>query len=166
MADEVNHDLTLTPGGRLHLPAVGEAPAPWLKRAALAFAVSSPAGLFSLAATRPDTPPPPALSFWRDFACRYLTELCRAPETAGNRLDPIAPPSESELATMLLSAPPMQGGEYLNPEIFRALWVELDTWTGREIARSQNGLGGWLKENAPDLAAGGARLFPPCRKQG
>jgi len=148
----VNCTLTLTPAGRIHFQADNdrdaETPDAWTKRVAAAFSTSQSAGLFSLAATRPDAPPPSSLSFWRDFACRYLTELCRTPETAGNRIDPIDPPSESELATMLLSAPPMQGGEYLSADVFRSLWVDLDAWAREEIAASKDGLGGWLKKNA------------------
>jgi non-specific serine/threonine protein kinase len=121
---------------------------PWMKRVAAAFSSSQAAGLVALAATRPDTPPPPSLSFWRDFACRYLTELCRTPETAGDRLDPMEPPSESELTTMLRSAPPMQGGEYLSADTFRSLWSDLDAWVRKNAAASEGGLGGWLKKHA------------------
>ncbi|MBI3621810.1 MAG: DEAD/DEAH box helicase [Nitrospirae bacterium] len=145
-------DLALTPAGCLLLREGKEdgagAPDAWLKRVAVAFSSSQPAGLFSLAATRPDAPPPPALSFWRDFTCHYLTHLCRTPESAGNRLDPIDPPSTTELAAMLLSAPPMQGGEYLSAEVLRTLWVDLDTWTRNAVAASEEGLGGWLKKHA------------------
>ena len=121
--NKVNCNLTLTPAGRLLLPE-GEhdgtaTPDAWMKRVADAFSSSQAAGLFSLAATSPDAPPSPSFSFWRDFACRYLTELCRTPESTGNQLDSIEPPFESELATMLLSAPPMQGGEYLSADVFR-----------------------------------------------
>jgi len=151
-AHEVNYDLALTPAGRLLLRE-GEddgvtTPDAWMKRVAAAFSASHSAGLFSLAATRPDAPPPPSFPFWRDFACRYLTQLCRTPESAGNRLDPIDLPSEAELATMLLSAPPMQGGEYLSADVFRNLWVDLDAWARKQIATLGNGLGGWLKKHA------------------
>jgi len=148
----VNDELTLTPAGRLVLQADydGEVKTldAWTKRVIAGFSVSDSAGLFALAATRPAAPPPPSLSFWRDFACRYLTELCRRPETAGSRLDPIDPPSESELATLLLGAPPMRGGEYLRADVFRSLWGDLDAWTRKEIAASKDGLGQWLKKNA------------------
>jgi len=93
-------------------------------------------------------PPSPSFSFWRDFACRYLTQLCRTPEFVGELLNPVEPPFESELATMLLSAPPMQGGEYLSVEVFQDLWVDLDSWARKEIAASEGGLTGWLKKHA------------------
>jgi len=148
----VNCDLTLTPAGHLLLRE-GEddgvaTPDAWMKKVAAAFSSSQAAGLFSLAATRPDTPPPQSFSFWRDFACRYLTQLCRTPEFAGNRPGPIEPPFEAELTTMLLSAPPMQGGEYLSTDVFRDIWVDLDAWAWKEIAASGDSLTGWLKKHA------------------
>jgi len=149
---EISYDVMLTPAGRLLLREGedhgGATPDAWTKMALAAFSASQAAGLFSLASTRLDTPPPAAFSFWRDFASRYLTQLCRTPESAGNRLDPIDPPSESELATMLLSAPPMRGGEYLSAEVLRGLWAELDAWTRKEIAASADGLSGWLRKRA------------------
>jgi non-specific serine/threonine protein kinase len=146
-------DISLTPAGRLRLQEAGNEtggmPHAWISRAAAAFSSSQAAGLFALAATRPDAPPAPALSFWRDFACSYLAQLCRTPETAENRIDPIAPPFEPDLATLLLSAPPMQGGEYLRIEVFQNLWIELDAWMRAEIAASESGLSGWLRKHAP-----------------
>jgi hypothetical protein len=119
--NEINYDLTLTPAGRLRIQEgdqySGAIPDAWMKGVAAAFSSCQASGLFALAATRPETPPAPAFSFWQDFSCRYMTQLCRTPESVGRRIDPIEPPLESELATMLLSAPPMQGGEYLSTKI-------------------------------------------------
>ena len=147
----MQYDLTVTPTGRLHVQEMqddgGAMPDAWMERVAAAFSSSQAAGLFSLAATRPDVPPPLTFSFWRDFSSRYMTELCRTPESAGE-LKSIEPPSESEIATILLSAPPMRGGEYLNSEVLCDLWVELDSWTHQEIAASKVGLSGWLKKHA------------------
>ncbi len=148
----MNSYLKLTPTGHLRLleddDDSGIKPDVWMKKVTTAFSSSQAEGLFALAATRPDTPPLPSLSFWRDFACQYLTQLCRTPESIGKQLNPIEPPFESELAAMLLSAPPMQGGEYLNFEVLRGLWVDLDSWALREIAASKDGLIGWLKKHA------------------
>ncbi|MFH1893738.1 MAG: DEAD/DEAH box helicase [Candidatus Zixiibacteriota bacterium] len=149
----MNYELTLTPAGRLHLREgdndIGATPDAWMKRVAAAFSACQASGLFTLTATKPDTPPLASFSFWRDFACGYLTRLCRTPESVGRRIDPVEPPFESELATMLLSAPPMQGGEYLSVEVLRSLWVDLDAWVQEEIAASENGLAGWLRKRAP-----------------
>lgn len=149
----MSFDLSLTPAGRLRLREIGTDAGgltdAWAKRAAAAFSSSQAAGLFALAAARPEAPPPPELSFWRDFACSYLTQLCRMPESAGERVDPIEPPTESERATLVLSAPLMQGGEYLSVEVLQKLWMDLDAWVRKEIAASTAGLSEWLKRHAP-----------------
>jgi non-specific serine/threonine protein kinase len=146
-------DLSLTPAGRLRLREIGtDAGAPtdaWTKRVAAAFSSSPAAGLFALGVARPEAPPAPAVSFWRDFACSFLTQLCRTPESTGDRIDPVDPPPESELATLMLSAPPMQGGEYLSVEVFQKLWTDLDAWVRKEITASAAGLSEWLKRHAP-----------------
>ena len=150
--NELNCDLKLTPAGRLHLVEgddAAAAPEIWTRRVAAGFSSSAAEGLFALAAEKPDVPPPPAFSFWRDFACRYMTQLCRTPGSAARRIDSIEPPLESELSALLLSAPPMQGGEYLGVDVFRGLWVELDAWVRGEIAASETDLSGWLKKRAP-----------------
>ncbi|MDZ7582164.1 MAG: DEAD/DEAH box helicase [Deltaproteobacteria bacterium] len=149
----MNDALTLTPAGRIgwrqNDDDGGAMPDAWLKRVAAAFSASQAAGLFALAATRPEAPPPPVLSFWRDFVSRYLTRLCRTPAAVGDQIDPIEPPLESELASLLLSAPPMLGGEYLTAEVLLELWGDLDAWVRKQIAASAGGLAGWLKKQAP-----------------
>ncbi|KJS32868.1 MAG: helicase [Desulfatitalea sp. BRH_c12] len=145
-------ELILTPAGRLRLQHDNDssaAPDAWLTRVAAAFTSSQAAGLFALAATRPVIPPPPSFNFWRDFASRYLTQLCRTPEAAGNQLGPIEAPGESEMALMLLNAPAMQGAEYLSLAVLADLWGQLDAWVQQEIAGSRISLAQWLKKNAP-----------------
>ncbi len=149
----MHFELILTPAGHLRLQQEdgrnGNAPDTWMTRSAAAFASSQAEGLFALAAAQPEVPPPPSFAFWRDFACRFLTRLCRTPESAGSRIDPIEAPGEAELAVMLLSAPPMQGAEYLSIAALGDLWTQLDVWVRQQIAESKDGLGGWLKKHAP-----------------
>ncbi|MBU4316957.1 MAG: DEAD/DEAH box helicase [Proteobacteria bacterium] len=149
----MNQELILTPAGRLRLresdPDSNTPSDPWMKRVAAAFLSSMAAGLFTLAAARTETPLSSGFAFWRDFAGTYLTQLCRNPPSSGNRIEPVTPPVESELAILVLSAPPMQGGEYLRGEVFSNLWAELDVWTREQIAMSSEGLGEWLKKHAP-----------------
>jgi SNF2 family DNA or RNA helicase len=147
------YDLILTPAGRLRLregesPEAGR-PVTWLKKVLDAFSSCQASGLFALAASNPDLPLSPSLSFWRDFACRYLTHLCRTPESAGDAVGPIDPPPSSEIETMLFAAPPMQGGEYLNSSVLHDLWIDLDGWARKEISLSALALSGWLKKHAP-----------------
>ncbi len=145
--------LALTPAGRLVLREGGgpetAGPGPWLRRAAAAFKASPEAGLLALAATRPEVPPPPSFSFWRDFACDYLAALCRLPESSGGLPGPIPPPPAPKLWTWALSAPPMEGAEYLEPRVLEEIWKGLDAWVRAEIRASKAGTAGWLKKHAP-----------------
>jgi hypothetical protein len=149
----MNIDLILTPSGHLRIQEIntpeGTMSDAWLERVRVAFASSQSLGLLALAGSRSEAVLSPAFSFWREFACRYLTQLCRTPESLGKHLSPIDPPLESELAVHVLSAPPMQGGEYLSIKVLRDLWASLDSWARQEIAASAEGLNGWLKEQAP-----------------
>jgi len=82
----VNLELILTPAGHLLLreaaAEIAEDPNRWTKKVVKAFASSEGAGLFALAATKPDAPLPPSLAFWRDLGCRYLDGRCRTPRGA------------------------------------------------------------------------------------
>ncbi|MBN1835904.1 MAG: SNF2 helicase-associated domain-containing protein, partial [Spirochaetales bacterium] len=156
-------ELVLTPAGHL-LPSGPEAAGEshrdagferaaafdgWTKKALEAFRCNPGQGLFTLAATRPEAPLSPSAAFWREVASRYLTELCRTPEPAADLKQPIEAPPQGELDTLLLSAPPMQGGEYLRAAVLRSLWSDLDGWARGEVAASGAGLSAWLKRHAP-----------------
>lgn len=158
LESKMNIDLTLTPTGCLRLQKEGDDAGTsdsWTRQVVAAFASSPAAGLFALAATKPTAPTSASVLFWRDFACLYLTQLCRIADVSGNpgvrplRMDAIEPPSESDLTTLLLSAPPLQGGEYLSTDVFHSLWSDLDLWAQSAIASSGEGLTGWLKKHAP-----------------
>jgi non-specific serine/threonine protein kinase len=147
------YDLILTPAGRLWLRG-GEAggtgtSGAWMRKVADAFSSCQASGLFALAASHPDTPLSPSLSYWRDFACRYLTHLCRTPESEEDALDPIDPPALAEIKALQDAAPPMLGGEYLNAGLLQNFWIDLDGWVRKEIASTGVRLSGWVKKRAP-----------------
>jgi non-specific serine/threonine protein kinase len=147
----MHQTLRLLPSGHL-IPRdeheeVDREPDPWSRRITRAFSVSQESGLFALAATRPEVPPSPSFRFWREFACRYLTELCRTPEGADG--GPVPPLPRTEADKLLLEAPPMQGGEYLSPEVLEDSWRGLDRWVRSEVASSGTDLAGWLQRRAP-----------------
>lgn len=149
----MSYEIGLTPVGHLvvHEREVDEssAAAAWLERTAGAFGESVGAGLFALAATRPDSPPPPSIAYWRDFACRYLTELCHTPEAVGDAPGPMEAPGNGELDGLLLGAPPMPGAEYLDRDVLLRLWETLDAWVRASLADSGAGIGSWLGHRAP-----------------
>ncbi|HZA49091.1 MAG TPA: DEAD/DEAH box helicase [Myxococcaceae bacterium] len=121
--------IALSPLGHLYLESAGpdevvpEAPA--AKRIARAFERGTGAGLFHLGAVEVAIPLPPAFAFWRDFGRSFVTALCGVPDLEEKRdaVELAAPPEE--IAALVRSAPPMQGGEYLRAEVLEALWAEM-----------------------------------------
>ena len=105
-------DLAFTPSGRIigferaegerdsSESSVAAALDGRVNKVANAFASSQAEGLFALASERFEVPLGPSLSYWRDFAGRYLTELCHTPEGTDDQIEAIPPPDASELATM------------------------------------------------------------------
>ncbi len=140
--------LSLTPSGHLVAPPVPGA-GHQAARLARAFATSQAEGLFTLANEKLDVGASPVLTYWRGFAGRYLTELCHTPETAGARIEPIPPPATDQLVALVQGAPPMPGAEYLSPAALEYLWTDLDAWIHGEVARGDEGLAGFLKQQAP-----------------
>ncbi len=115
------------------------------RRIAKRFANGQAEGLFALATERGDRLPNPSFAYWRDFAARYLTDLCHTPDVEAAE---VPPPSVAERAAMLLNVPPMQGAEYLNTGVLGDIWADLDAWSRREAAGYNDGLAGFLKDRA------------------
>jgi non-specific serine/threonine protein kinase len=96
-------------------------------------------GLLQLGAGETGSILSPALAWWRDFAVRFIADLCALGEGAepAKARDP-APPAPSELSGLIDEAPPMQGGEYLRPEVLGKLWREIGL--ALEVELSEGGL--------------------------
>jgi superfamily II DNA or RNA helicase len=147
-------DVVLTPHGFLLLEA-GSAPSPWQdleagRRVGEALAESPGRGLLHLATRELTTLLPPAATWWREFARRYLTQLCHRPDLEQVREMEVLPaPGEPELSALIEAAPPMRGGEYLQPTLLAAKWADLDELVRAEIARHRQGASAWLKERHP-----------------
>src|SRR3954463_5383068 len=122
--------LRLTPHGRLIAEEQDDAPeidATAHTRIAKAFAGGSGAGLVRLGAGEVGRTLPPVFVWWRAFAARYVGAGCL---NASRREDdttvpPIAPPDAGDLASLVLSAPMMEGAEYLTEDILLALWDDM-----------------------------------------
>jgi hypothetical protein len=78
------------------------------------FARGSGHGLLQLGAGEAGTSLPSSLAWWRDFALRFVADLCALGETAqaDERRD-FPAPAASDLTALIDKARPMQGGEYL-----------------------------------------------------
>ena len=143
----------LTPHGHLTLSEDRDAPAldPELaQRLRDAFARGPGHGLFQLGAGEVGTVIPPVFSYWREFAARYVTALCTQPNLEASQLEAHVPaPSDAELASLALIAPPMTGGEYLTATVLHALWQELDSAFRRELSESRCGVQEFLKRRNP-----------------
>jgi len=103
-------------------------------------------GLLQLGAGEAGSALPPALAWWRDFASRWVAELC----AQGEAFDPaaaaeLATPAMSELGALIDEAPPMTGGEYLRPEVLGRFWREMGEALAIELSEERGSLADFLK---------------------
>ncbi len=64
---------------------------------------------------------PSSFVFWQKFAQRFITEICKLPDTSNIPLLP----SETDLQEFIVQAPFMKGIEYLSIEMLLGLWKDL-----------------------------------------
>jgi non-specific serine/threonine protein kinase len=115
----------LTPQGHLRLVADNESPAlhpDVAERLAAAFERGAGHGLLALGGREAGALLPPVFAYWRDFAARYITELCA---TAADASSAVAPLDVVTIESLIVDAPPMRGTEYLTASTLIALWEEL-----------------------------------------
>ena len=149
------HQLVLSPHGRLLLEeSSGDgAVASFVVDAELraAFSENSARGLLALAARRGESGGWQAeWMFWREFADRFLTARAHSPELGDGPSAPGTPPPADLFFALTLRIPAMRGGEYASPEVFAALWRELDALARLE-ARAAGGWKPWLGQINPAL---------------
>jgi non-specific serine/threonine protein kinase len=132
--------LRLTPQGHLFLEAADDAPALEDKAATRiteAFAQGAGYGLLRLGAGEIGQTLPPVFAWWREFAARYVGALCSGSQ-------PVVP-SQSDLASLVLTAPIMPGAEYVTAETLLALWSELDAAFTASLATTGTDIQTFLK---------------------
>ncbi len=120
----------------------------WAGGVASRFAEHEAAGLIALAAASVPHQVNVSVVFWRDIAADFLRSLCHVSGNGVLAHDVIESPSAAVLAEWVLNAPPMQGAEYLTPDILRKLWQRLLEWTV-EQANECGGLSPFLSTFAP-----------------
>jgi SNF2-related domain/SNF2 Helicase protein/Helicase conserved C-terminal domain len=101
------------------------------------FARDSGHGLLQLGVGEAGSNLSPALAWWRAFAMRFVAALCTRDDAgqAGKPIHVPAPPHH-DLAALIDEAPPMQGGEYLQPGALEPLWRGMERALGAELAES------------------------------
>ena len=143
-----------------------------------AFGRSPGHALLHLGLREVSTALPPVFAFWRDFAARYVTALCTSAETssddtpvgstAAETSDDDTPaasitappgdapgagataaPSKNDLNSLIATAPPMAGGEYLTATVLESLWNQIDAACREERTHSKRSLQEYLKANNP-----------------
>jgi non-specific serine/threonine protein kinase len=139
--------LSLTPRGHLLFDRAGDTPglAPTLERA---FGRGSGHGLLELGATEVGTVLPADLSYWRDFAARFVTALCAHPDDAAPEASvPVA--SAAELGAFAAAAPPMTGAEYVTTAVLRELWTEIAAAVRSALVASKLSVQAFLQSKSP-----------------
>jgi non-specific serine/threonine protein kinase len=107
-------------------------------------------GLLYLGADEVGTTLPPVLSYWREFATRYVTALCALPDIAEGRTKPPLPvPADGELDNIAAAAPPMTGAEYLTAAVLADLWRGMDASFDAELADAKLSVQEFLKGRHP-----------------
>lgn len=105
-------------------------------------------GLVALASIKAEALPESA-AYWRDFAVRFLTELCHTPPDSDDDIPTLAALSPTDCAQLILCVPPMRGAEYLNDSVLDDAWRDLNSWMRAEIASTEGGLPEFLRRRAP-----------------
>ena len=142
-----------SPHGRLTLIQADDAPvleAEAAKRLQAAFARGSGHGLLQLGAGEVSTVLPAVLSYWRDFAARYVTALCTLPDIEDSGVEvQIASPTAEVLLSIAEAAPPMAGAEYVSAAALGSLWQALGAALATELGETGSSVQAFLHDHDP-----------------
>jgi non-specific serine/threonine protein kinase len=155
--------LAVTPHGALHLdptpPDEHRLPAAEATRLAEAFAASSEQGLLHLGTELLAAELPPSLAFGRALARLFLTRLASVDDLEAERADLRLPPPSAELASLVESAPPMTGAEYLDAPVLERAWTSLAAHVARELGGFPGTAREYLAKTSPAFALVGRVHF-------
>jgi hypothetical protein len=153
-------ELKILPSGSLSLLSADEAIplSPSLSELRDALSREIEEGLFLLVALKNETALTPSLLFWKDFTSLYLTKRCHHPEDENGVLPPL-PFFQGGASTLILGAPPMQGGEYLSLSLLEDLWNTLDQWLLASLQKKQLSFAHFLEQSAPQWHSVGRVCF-------
>ncbi|MBU1220213.1 DEAD/DEAH box helicase [Myxococcota bacterium] len=151
-SDGISLVCRLTPRGRIDVQAESSGENPLLSckvadRIIEAFNTGRGVGVLHLGVAELSTVLPPALSYWRDIGRAFLGRLCGSLDPTEPEILVIPEPEEDELLTLLLSAPPMQGAEFLNTELLGEIWTDTGIALAGEVKEFDDGVQGYLKKH-------------------
>jgi non-specific serine/threonine protein kinase len=139
-------EIVVSPRGSLYLDGedVGKQPA-----LVQAFEKNSGHGLLYLDGAKSEITGNDAFNYWKDFSRAYLSQFIATPELESRDLkkDPveIELPGD-DVGRFLLTVPSMKGGEYVNEQTLRSLWLELTKALHSEIAESGKTVSAYFSE--------------------
>ncbi len=143
--------LALTPRGHLLFTASDDASEPtsalW-RTLEDAFARGSGHGLLALAAGEVGTALPADVSYWRDFAARFVTAVCTHSDLDAHP-SAIPAPGLSELEVIAAAVAPMIGAEYVTASVLGMLWTEIAEAFRVELAESKTSVQDLLQRRNP-----------------
>ena len=114
-----------------------------------AFDVGRGRGVLHLGAREVDTELHPTLSYWRDIGTTFIARVCGALDPTDPTSLVVPDPDPDELETFARSAPPMRGAELITPALLGELWADIRDSLATEVAGSQEGVQGYLREQSP-----------------
>jgi hypothetical protein len=123
-------------------------PAQAARRILAAFAAGRGAGVLHLAVAELATELPPPFAYWREVGKAFVARLCGA-------LDPTAPKSlvvpaadPDEIQSLIETAPPMRGAEFLDPAVLGAIWADMGVALRAAAEEHKDGVAGFLRQHS------------------
>ncbi len=115
-------DIALSPTGKVYLDKSTQDTEPHFSSKLEELFQNGPdKALLVVGIEDPEDKVPPGFAYWRSFARRFITEVCRRGTTDGK----IPLPSADELETYISEAPFFKGSEYLHTDILKQVWHNL-----------------------------------------
>jgi len=152
--------LAVSPAGHPHLVPTDVPVAAALRARVERDFVEAPfTALLDLGAREPETALPASLAFGRDLARLLVSTACKIPDLERARATLVLPAPSTELDTMLLTAPPMIGGEYLSRPVLAEWWTRLESALRESLAVFAGTVEAWLAERSPIWSVVGRVCF-------
>lgn len=148
----MSFEIGLLPSGHLHcFPSTADSDANESaanERIGKAFSRHTGEGLFALVARKEEIDLPQTFIYWRNFAGKYLSARCLLAPIGPVQIELLEPLHATGAMSLLLSAPPMRGGEYLSTSTLQEIWTLFDRWICEQI-QAFGSLAGFLAKKAP-----------------